>query len=88
MDNKKTKLTISGTAKKTIKNIEIAKTQSKNAVVIEKQSNKFTKKTNPYKSSNFKTKASSMPNRGFQQKPSFQSKAKTLPVSSDFERRP
>jgi hypothetical protein len=32
---KKTKLTISGSAKKSIKNIEIAKTQSKNAVVIE-----------------------------------------------------
>ena len=29
MENKKTKLTISGTAKKSIKNIEIAKTQGK-----------------------------------------------------------
>jgi len=38
---KKTKLTISGIAKKSIKNIEIAKTQGKNSVVIEKQSNKF-----------------------------------------------
>ena len=38
---KKTKLTISGSAKKSIKNIEIAKTQSKNAVVIEKQTGKF-----------------------------------------------
>ena len=36
MENKKTKLTISGTAKKSIKNIEIAKTQGKNSVVIEK----------------------------------------------------
>jgi len=34
---KKTKLTISGTAKKSFKNIEIAKTQGKNSVVIEKQ---------------------------------------------------
>jgi translation initiation factor IF-2 len=32
---KKTKLTISGSAKKSIKNIEIAKTQGKNSVVIE-----------------------------------------------------
>ena len=29
MDNKKTKLTLSGIAKKSIKNIELAKTQSK-----------------------------------------------------------
>ena len=36
---KKTKLTISGIAKKSIQNIEIAKTQGKNSVVIEKKSN-------------------------------------------------
>tara|TARA_Y100000817_G_scaffold310994_1_gene302456 strand:- start:502 stop:705 length:204 start_codon:yes stop_codon:yes gene_type:complete len=34
---KKTKLTISGIAKKSIENIELAKTQSKNSVVIEKK---------------------------------------------------
>ena len=33
----KTKLTISGTSKKSIKNIEIAKTQAKNSTLIEKQ---------------------------------------------------
>ena len=38
---KKTKLTISGSAKKSFKNIEIAKTQNKNSVVIDKQLNKF-----------------------------------------------
>ena len=38
---KKTKLTISGSAKKSIKNIEIAKSQGKNSVVIEKQTGKF-----------------------------------------------
>jgi len=32
----KTKLTLSGIAKKSIENIELAKTQSKNSVVIEK----------------------------------------------------
>ena len=37
MDNKKTKLTLSGIAKKSIENIELAKTQSKNSVVIEKK---------------------------------------------------
>ena len=39
---KKTKLTISGSAKKSIRNIEIAKTQGKNSRVIEKQKSKFT----------------------------------------------
>jgi translation initiation factor IF-2 len=41
MDNKKTKLTLSGIAKKSIENIELAKTQSKNSVVIEKKPSKF-----------------------------------------------
>ena len=40
---KKTKLTVSGSAKKSIKNIEIAKIQGKNAVVIEKQTGKVYK---------------------------------------------
>jgi len=43
MANKKTKLTLSGIAKKSIKNIELAKTQSKNTVVIGKR-NKFSGK--------------------------------------------
>ena len=41
MENKKTKLTLSGIAKKSIENIELAKTQGKNSVVIEKKANKF-----------------------------------------------
>ena len=35
--DEKTKLKISGSAKKSIKNIEIAKAQGKNSVVIEKK---------------------------------------------------
>jgi translation initiation factor IF-2 len=46
MEKKKTKLTISGIAQKSIKNIELAKTQSKNSVVIEKKPNKFSNKSN------------------------------------------
>ena len=46
MDNKKTKLTLSGIAKKSIENIELAKTQSKNSVVIEKKPSKFAPKGN------------------------------------------
>ena len=34
---KKTKLTITGSAKKSIRNIEIARTQGKNSTVIEKR---------------------------------------------------
>ena len=41
MANKKTKLTLSGIAKKSIENIELAKTQSKNTVVIEKKTSRF-----------------------------------------------
>ena len=37
MEKKKTKLTISGSSKKTMSNIEIAKTQGKNSVLIEKK---------------------------------------------------
>ena len=46
MDNKKTKLTLSGIAKKSIENIELAKTQSKNSVVIEKKPSKFAQRGN------------------------------------------
>ena len=48
---KKTKLTISGSAKKSIKNIEIAKSQGKNSVVIEKQTGKFSSSGGSFRSS-------------------------------------
>ena len=53
---KKTKLTISGSAKKSIKNIEIAKNKNKNSVDIEKLSRKFPDKGRPFKSSPTKIK--------------------------------
>ena len=37
MERKKTKLTISGSSKKTMRSIEIAKTQGKNSVLIQKK---------------------------------------------------
>ena len=87
MEKKKTKLTISGTAKKTIKNIEIAKTQGKNSVVIEKSKTNFFKKGSSPRPSgtDTKTKPKSSFNRGAPFKTSFG--AKTPPVSNDFERR-
>ena len=51
MENKKTKLTLSGIAKKSIDNIELAKTQSKNSVVIEKKPSKFSLRANIGRSS-------------------------------------
>ena len=86
MENKKTKLTISGTNKKSIKNIEIAKTQSRNTVVIEKSKNNFIKKGTYLKSSvaGLRSKQTS-PNRGGSLKTSFGSK---IPSNvNDFERR-
>jgi len=82
---KKTKLTISGTAKKTFNNFEITKTQGKKTVVIEKQTSKFPNKSGTSRPSTFKPKTTSSFNRGAAAKPSFASKSP--PVSNDFERR-
>ncbi len=82
---KKTKLKISGIAKKSIQNIEKAKTQGKNSVIIEKQSSKFSNKSSSSKSSFNKPKSTSSFNRGTITKPGFASK---IPQTvSDFERR-
>ena len=82
---KKTKLTISGVAKKSIKNIEIAKTKGKNSVVIEKQTGKFSNRGGPFRTSSNKVKPSSTFNRGTPFKPSFNNK---LPATTnDFEKR-
>jgi translation initiation factor IF-2 len=82
---KKTKLTISGTAKKSFKNIELAKTQGKNSVVIEKQPNKFPSRGGSSRPGSFKPKTTSTFNRGAPVKPSFA--PKSPPITNDFERR-
>ncbi len=82
---KKTKLTISGAAKKTIKNIEIAKTHGKNSVVIEKRTNKFTSRSGPVKSNINRSKTTPSFSRGTSNKPVFSSKSS--PAINDFERR-
>ena len=82
---KKTKLTISGTAKKSIKNIEIAKTQGKNSVVIDKQSSKFSTRSGSSKPGVFKNKTNLSFTRGTSIKPSFGTKSP--PITNDFERR-
>ena len=85
MENKKTKLTISGIAKKSFKNIEIAKNKGKNSVVIEKQSNRTPTKSGSYKPGGFKSKTNSSISRGAPFKPKFP--PKTPYVTNDFERR-
>ena len=87
MENKKTKLTISGTTKKSIKKIGIAKTSGKKTVVIEKPKNNFVKKGTSFRSSgtNPRPKTTSTFNRGAPFKSSFTGKA--APASNDFERR-
>jgi translation initiation factor IF-2 len=82
---KKTKLTISGTAKKSFKNIELARTQGKNSVVIEKQSSKFPSRGGSSRPGGFKPKTTSTFNRGAPAKPSFA--PKSPPITNDFERR-
>ena len=82
---KKTKLTISGTAKKSFKNIEIAKTQGKNSVVIEKQPGKFPSRGGSSRPGGFKPKTTSTFNRGTSLKPSFTPKSPL--ITNDFERR-
>ncbi|MDC3126604.1 translation initiation factor IF-2 [Candidatus Pelagibacter sp.] len=82
---KKTKLTLSGSAKKSIKNIEIAKNQSKNTVVIEKQTGKFPNRGGPSRSNLSKPKITSSFNRGAGIKPPFAPKSPL--ITNDFERR-
>ena len=87
MEGKKTKLTISSTAKKSLKNIEIAKTQSKNSVTIDKSKNNFVKKGSSFRntSAGGRNKSISTFNRGAPQKNSFVGKVPSN--SNDFERR-
>ena len=82
---KKTKLTISGSAKKSIKNIEIAKTQGKNSVVIEKQPSKFPSRGGYSRAGGFKPKIKTTFNRGASVKTSFAPKSPL--TTNNFERR-
>ncbi len=83
---KKTKLTISGSAKKSIKNIEIAKTQGKNSVVIEKQTGKFSSRGGSLRSSNNNPRTTTSTfKRGVPLKTSFN--PKSPPIINDFEKR-
>ena len=83
MENKKTKLTVSGKIKKTINDFEASRSQKKKTVIINNQSNKSHGKTVGNKTNRFKQ--SSGLKKGSPLKNNFFSKAQ--PIASDFERR-
>jgi len=84
MEKKKIKLSISGSSQKTIRSIEQAKNQSKNTVVIEKKSSKFSSKS-PYSkprinNEKFKSGSTFLPKKNNFSKP-------PITPTSDFEKR-
>ncbi len=82
MEKKKTKLTLSGIAKKSIKNIELAKTQSKNSVVIAKKPTRFSNKSRFIRSTSSRPKSKPLIT------PSSTSFSKPpAPITNDFEKR-
>ena len=85
MEKKKLKLSISGSSKKTIDSIEQARTQSKNTVVIEKRSSKFSSKTQfsrpIVRNNKAKSIGSSVPKKNLYSKPTFSTN------NTDFEKR-
>ena len=83
MDNKKTKLTISRSTKKSFKKFDTSKTQGKKTFVIDKKLGKSTFKSSFSKSSSPRTTTSNFRGTTFKQK--FTPKTATSP--SDFERR-
>ena len=82
MEKKKLKLTISGSPKKTINNIELAKNHGKNSVIIEKKNTRFGSKSS-FKKNNYQKNPLNRP------KPHFVPKEPTIskPSVNDFEKR-
>ena len=83
MENKKTKLTISGKPKKSINDFDHSKSRGKKTVVIDKHHSKPFGKSVASKTGVFKQSSNSR--RVIQNKNNFFSKAQ--PIASDFERR-
>ncbi len=83
MENKKTKLTISGSPKKPINDFKSSKTQGKKTVIIEKNSNKLFNKPKSSKFAGSRTNSSNFKRNSL--KPNLSPNISTS--SSDFERR-
>ena len=83
MENKKTKLTISGKLKKPINDFNRSKSQGKKTVVIDKYSNKPHSKLTRNRTGGFKQ------SQGFKKETSIKNNffSKAQPITSDFERR-
>ena len=86
MENKKTKLTLSGIAKKSIENIELAKTQSKNSVVIEKKPSKFAPRGNLTRPASVRSKPGVNTTGNFKPRTTSVSKPSS-PITNDYEKR-
>ena len=84
MEKKKTKLTISGTSKKSFKNFKSPDNPGKKTVVIDKHSNRSFNKGSFKKTSNFKN-SSYISNKNLSLKANFSPKVSS--ATSDFERR-
>ena len=84
MENKKTKLTISGSSKKSYSNFDSQKTKGKKTVVIDRQPPKVSGKNNFNKSSGLRSNSSKFV-KGNYFKKSFDTKISS--TTSDFERR-
>ncbi|MDA7473647.1 translation initiation factor IF-2 [Candidatus Pelagibacter ubique] len=86
MENKKTKLTLSGIAKKSIENIELAKTQSKNSVVIEKKPSKFATRSNFTRPASVRSKPAVSTTSSFPPRTTSAPKPAS-PITNDYEKR-
>tara|TARA_B100001996_G_scaffold219972_1_gene169093 strand:+ start:248 stop:2476 length:2229 start_codon:yes stop_codon:yes gene_type:complete len=89
MEKKKTKLTISGDRKKSIDNIELAKSQNKNSVVIEKKPNRFGSGNSIRKTTGFKPKIkkSGTTSENFFPKKPLKPFKQSTQTNKDFEKR-
>jgi len=83
MERKKLKLTISGSSKKTINNIELAKSHGKNSVVIEKKNTRFGAKSS-FTKNNSQRNTFNKPKSNFIPKDPIISKPSS---NNDFEKR-
>ena len=86
MSEKKTKLTLSGIAKKSIENIELAKTQSKNSVVIEKKQGKFSPRNNFTRPSGVRSKSVTNSTGSFTPRTNSTPKTSSS-ITNDYEKR-
>ncbi len=84
MENKKTKLTISGSPKKSFKNFDSSKTKGKKTVVIDKHSGKLSSKGGYNRTTGSRTQSPNF-KKGSNFNPNFTPKSQ--PITSDFERR-